>query len=459
MLINISPKIVMKRLLQTSITLFKLLPIVILIHCGEKSVVEPIQEPTVNTQDVENIIMYEINIRAFSNEGTFQGIVNRLDSIKTLSINVIWLMPIYPIGKINTVNSPYCVKNYTEVNPEFGTLENFKTLVQEAHKRNISVIIDWVANHTSWDNPWIQNKSWYSQDASGNIIHPPGTNWQDVADLNFDNQEMRNEMIKSMKYWVLNADVDGFRCDAADFVPFDFWKQAIIELLNIEGKNLILLAEGSRTDHFTAGFQMNYSWDFYTTIKNVFRDNYSASYIFSTHYSEYNNIPSGKYKLRFTTNHDESAWDATPMTLFNGKKGALAASVITIFIGGVPLIYGSQEVGVSNTIPFFSRAPIDWSLNPDMLYTYRGLLSLYSNFDVLRKGTLERLDAVNVLAFKKVIPEKEFLIIVNVRNYNVTYTPPATLTNTTWKNAFDSTSVEIKTTVALDPYSYLILTK
>ncbi len=459
MRINIFTKIFVHKLLTSSIILLKILPLALLIQCTDKSVVEPTQGPAENTPNVENIILYEINIRAFSNEGTFQGIVNRLDSIKALSVNTIWFMPIHPIGQINTVNSPYCVKNFTEVNSEFGTMENFKTLVQEAHKRNIKVIIDWVANHTSWDNPWIQNKSWFTQDASGNIIHPPGTNWQDVADLNFDNQEMRNEMIKSMKYWVLNADVDGFRCDAADFVPYDFWKQAISELSKIEGKSLILLAEGARSDHFTAGFQMNYSWDFYTTIKNVFRDSYSASYLFSTHYEEYNNIPSGKHKLRFTTNHDESAWDATPITIFNGKKGALAASVITIYLGGVPLIYGSQEVGVSNTIPFFTRQPINWSLNPDMLKTYKELLSVYNNFDALRKGSIEKFDAVNVLAFKKIFQEKEILVLVNVRNNNVAYTTPTALANTMWKNAFDSSAVEITSTVALEPYSYLILTK
>jgi len=302
----------------------------------------------------ENIVMYEVNIRAFSNSGTFQGVIDRLDSIKALGINTIWLMPIHPIGVTNTVNSPYCVKNYTEVNPEFGSFNDFTTLVTDAHEKGISVIIDWVANHTAWDNPWISNKTWYTQDNSGNIIHPAGTNWQDVADLNYSNQEMRKAMIQSMKYWIENADIDGFRCDAADFVPFDFWKQ-VIDSLETLNRQLILLAEGSRSDHFNAGFQMNYSWDFYNSLKNVFCDDYSAMTLFYTNNSEYNNIPAGKHKLRFTTNHDESAWDETPMTLFNGKNGALAASVITIYLGGVPLIYGSQEVGVTETISFFEK--------------------------------------------------------------------------------------------------------
>ncbi|NWF90555.1 MAG: alpha-glucosidase C-terminal domain-containing protein [Ignavibacteriaceae bacterium] len=449
----------MKKFYNVLSALSKILLFVLLVHCCKDNVVNTPQVPAVSSIDVKNIIMYEINIRAFSSEGTFQGIIDRLDSIKALSINTIWLMPIHPIGKINTVNSPYCVKNYTEVNPEFGNLDNFKTLIQEAHNRGIKVIIDWVANHTSWDNPWIQNKSWYTQDGSGNIIHPAGTNWQDVADLNYDNADMKAEMIKSMKYWVIDVGVDGFRCDAADFVPYEFWKQAIEELSKIEGKSLIFLAEGSRTDHFTAGFQMNYSWDFYSTIKNVFKNGYAANYLFSTHSAEYQNIPSDKHKLRFTTNHDESAWDATPITIFNGKKGALAASVITIYLGGVPLIYSSQEVGVSSTISFFTRQPINWSLNPDMLAEYKKLLALYSNSDVLKRGSIEKFEAVNVLAFKKTYQQKEVLVLVNVRNSSSTFTTPASLANTTWKNVFDSSSVNIANTIQFEPYDYLILTK
>lgn len=446
-------------MLQKLILCIQVLCFTAFIQCGKETTVEAIQEPVLNVPDVENLIIYEINIRAFSSEGTFQGIIDRLDSIKALSINTIWLMPIHPIGQTKSINSPYCVKNYTEVNSEFGTMEDFKKLVNEAHSRKINVIIDWVANHTSWDNPWLQNKSWYTQDANGNIVSPPGTNWQDVADLNYNNQDMRAEMIKSMKYWITNADIDGFRCDAADYVPFDFWKQAINELQKIEGKSLIFLAEGNRTDHFTAGFQMNYGWDFYNTIKNVFRNSYSASYIFSVNSSEYNNIPAGKHKLRFTTNHDESAWDATPVTLFNGKKGALAASLIAIYLGGVPLIYSSQEVGISGTIPFFTRQPIDWTLNPDMLIAYKDLLALYNNSDALKRGKLESFDAANAAVFKKSLNEKEFLIVVNVRNNNFLYTVPNALANTNWINALDSSLVSIASSIQLEPYSYLILTK
>jgi glycosidase len=407
----------------------------------------------------EDIVMYEVNLRALSQTGDIKGVTGRLDEIKALGINVIWLMPIYPIGQINTVNSPYCVRNYKEVNPEFGSMSDFKELVNKAHDKDIAVVLDWVANHTSWDNPWIVNKDWYTQDGNGNIISPPGTNWADVADLNYANQAMRQNMIEAMEYWVTTTDIDGFRCDAADMIPFDFWQQAITALDSANEKGLIMLAEGARVDHFTAGFQMNYSWNFYNKIKEVFRQNTAASGLFAVHNAEYAGLPIGKQKLRFTTNHDESAWDATPMVLFNGEKGALAASVITIYLGGIPLIYGSQEVGVEQTVPFFSDQPINWSLHPEMLQAYKDILHLHNNSDALKKGSLVTYPDQDVVAFRRIYEQKEVLVFVNTRNDSKTYNVPAELVNSAWINAFDSSNVTLSASVDLGAYEYKVLTK
>ena len=183
---------------------------IILISCkeGENPLVEsPVTQDTTtvygtpfqNVPAIEDIVMYEVNERAFSTAGNLQGVTIRLDSIKALGINVIWLMPIHPIGEINSVNSPYCVKNYLAVNSEFGTLTDLRMLVEEAHNRNIAVILDWVANHTAWDNPWIDSTNWYTKDGNGNIISPAGTNWADVADLNYNSKNMRLAMIEAMK--------------------------------------------------------------------------------------------------------------------------------------------------------------------------------------------------------------------------------------------------------------------
>jgi len=207
--------------------------------------------------------MYQVNIRTFSPEGNLQGVTKRLDAIQSLGANVIYLMPIYPLGEVRSVNSPYCIKDYSLVNEEFGTLDDLRTLVEEAHNRDMAVILDWVANHTSFDNVWVEeHRSWYMQDSGGNIINPPRQNWRDVAQLDFSNQEMRLEMIETMKDWVLKANVDGFRCDYSDGPPYDFWKQAIDTLRAIPNRKLLLMSEGRRSDHFKAGFDYNFGFSF-----------------------------------------------------------------------------------------------------------------------------------------------------------------------------------------------------
>ncbi len=410
---------------------------------------EPFDVP--NTED---LVMYEVNLRAFPG-GNIQGVIGKLDHIRDLGVNVVWLMPMHPIGGIKSVNSPYSVQDYKGVNPEFGDLEDLQLLVEEAHARGMAVILDWVANHTAWDNDWIDNKAWYTRDVRGQIIIPAGTNWQDVADLNFNNSSMKLAMIDAMKYWVLAANVDGFRCDAADFVPKSFWEEAIVALKAIPNRKLIYLAEGAREDHFDAGFEMNYSWDFYTTLKNVYNGQ-SAAAIFTTNTSEYSEIPTGGHKLRFTTNHDESAWDATPVTLFGGLEGSVSAFVIAAYLSGVPLIYGSQEIGVANTIPFFSNTTLTWTQNRDVLQAYSALMEYYTGSESLRHGTLTAYASTNVVAFKKQ-ELTEVLVLVNVRNSEQSWTVPTALQNTTWTNALEEEPYSLTTSATLEPYEYLVL--
>jgi hypothetical protein len=406
--------------------------------------------------ETEDVVMYEVNPRAFS-PASIQGVINKLDHIKSLGVNVIWLMPIFPIGTVNSVNSPYCVKNYREVNQEFGTLTTLRTLTDQAHQRGMAVILDWAANHTAWDNPWMKYPEWYTR-VNGVVIHPEGTNWQDVADLDFDSQDMRKAMISAMKYWVFDANIDGFRCDAADWVPFVFWKQAIDSMNAIPGRDIIMLAEGARSDHFAAGFQMNYSWDFYGKLKSVFSGQ-PASGLSATHTSEYSSIPAGKHKLRFTTNHDESAWDATPMTLFNGKQGALAASVIATFMGGVPMIYGSQEVGRLETLPFFTNSPVNWAQNPDMLTEYQKIMTFYSGSEPAKTGTLVSYPNNDISAFIRRTESEELACLVNVRNSAVTYTLPAAIGTQVWENVLTGSVMGEDDSIVLEAYGYLILTR
>lgn len=414
--------------------------------------------PFADLPATEDIIMYEVNLRAFSSTGNLRGVINKISHLKSLGVNVIWLMPIYPDGEVNSVNSPYCIKDFKAVGSEYGTLTDLRELTDAAHAQGMAVILDWVANHTSWDNPWISNKSWYSQDGSGNIVHPPGTNWMDVADLNYSNTIMKDSMIDAMKFWVLEANTDGFRCDYADGVPYSFWKQAMDTLRAIPNRKLVMLAEGDRGDHFNAGFDLHFSWSFYGAVKSVF-DGQTASKLYDTHETEYSSVPSGKQTLRFTTNHDESAWDATPMTLFDGEQGALAASVVTVFMGGVPLLYTGQEVGRIATVPFFSNSTIDWNAHSGMLTSYQKILHIYSNSLAAHRGTVTDYSTADVSAFSREYLGEELFVIVNCRQNDVTYSLSTDIQNTVWINSMDQSEVNLGTNIQLSSREFVILSR
>lgn len=451
--------------LSRLLSLIFLFTILVLSTCKKEDPTPPDEEiipytqygvPFENVPETSDVIMYEVNLRAFSQSGDLQGVIDRLDELRALNVNVIWLMPIHPIGEVNSVNSPYSVKDYKAVSEEYGTLADLRTLTDEAHARGIAVIMDWIANHTAWDNPWIENKIWYTQDASGNIIHPEGTNWLDVADLNYQNTVMKEAMIDAMLYWVMEANVDGYRCDYADGVPYTFWREAILDLESKTERDLMFLAEGTRDDHFTAGFDMTYGWDFYGAVKNVFNGS-SAGNLYLTHNNEYLNTPFGKHILRFTTNHDESAWDKTPMVLFNGKEGAIAASVMTTFMGGVPLIYTGQEVGRTSNVPFFSNSPINWEANPNMLQTYKDILGFYNGSQVAKLGNNVHFSDMDVVCFKKIFGIEELLVMVNARNEQLTFSIPEALQNTSWENVLSGEPVSLGAAMDFQKYEFLIL--
>ena len=415
--------------------------------------------PYENIPATEDIVMYEVNIRAFSPEGDLNGVRARLDEIRALGVNVIWLMPIHPIGQERSVNSPYSVRDYYAVGAEYGSLEDLRRLTTEAHARDMAVILDWVANHTAWDHPWIgENPHWYMRDGSGNIQHPAGTNWYDVAELNFSNPDMRLAMIDAMTYWVLEANVDGYRCDYADGVPFDFWRQAWDSLSAIPGRRLIAFAEGARIDHFAAGFELNFGWAWYDELKRVFAGQ-PATRLTTTHNNQYAQIPEGKHQLRFTTNHDESAWDQTPMVIFNGRQGAMAAFVVTTFMGGVPLIYSSQETGRVENLPFFSNVPINWNANPGIQNEYRQIMQAYNSSQAAKQQDITSYSSTDLVCFSKSSMQEQLLVITNVRNFTRSFPVPEEFSNTTWTNSLTGETITLDAPLELSPYQYLILQK
>ena len=382
-----------------------------------------------------DVVMYQVNPRNFAPEDSFNAFATHLDSVKTLGANVLWFMPIYEIGALKSVNSPYSIKDYRSVNPEFGTLEDFKNLVSESHKRGVIVIIDWVANHTSWDSQWIyDHPEWYTHDEAGEIISPEGTGWNDVADLDFSNPAMCQEMIDAMKFWVEEIGVDGFRCDAADYVPYEFWEDCLKQLRAIEGKELLMLAEGQRKDHFDAGFDMNYAWGWLSSLRRVYNGNtfnrqaaggpgqgrrgggpVPVSSLFEADSLEYAGLPDGRVKLRFTTNHDECV-KMSPIREFFSPEGSMAAFVATAFIHGGVLVYGSQEVGYPGKINFFNYVEIDWTANSQMYKEYCDLMKVYNTQPALRKGSVVPYPDDNVLVFERVYGDDKVLVVINMRD-------------------------------------------
>ncbi len=412
-----------------------------------------------NVPDRQDAVIYQVNMRPFSLQGNFAGVLARMDSIKALGVNVVYLMPVYPVGITNSVNSPYCVRDYKAVNSKFGSISELRAIVDAAHSKNMAVIFDWVANHTSWDNPWITlHKDWYLQNTSGTIISPPGTGWNDVAQLNFSNNNMRLAMIKAMKYWIYTANIDGFRCDYTDGPPFDFWKQAIDTLRNISSHKLLLMAEGNRSSNFTAGFDFNFGFTYYGQLKNVYNNNKSAQLTDSLNNVEYLNASNGQQVVRYLTNHDVNGSDGTALDLFGGKKGSMAAFVTVAYMKSVPMIYNGQEVATPFRLTFpFTLTKIDWNINPDVTAEYKKVIAFRNLSAAVRRGLLTTYSNQNICAFTKELAGEKVLVIINVRNSTINYSLPAAFVNSTWADVINGGTLALGTHLTLQPYGYYIL--
>lgn len=418
--------------------------------------------PFNNVPDKRDVTIYQVNIRAFSKEGNFKGVLSRMDSIKALGINVIYLMPVNPVGVLKSSNSPYCIKDYQAVNSEFGTLDDLRALVADAHSKNMAVILDWVANHTSWDNVWIKNKSWYQQDSAGNIIIPPNTGYYpDVAQLNFKNADMRLAMIKAMKYWVFAANVDGFRCDYTDGPPIDFWKQALDTLRNISAHKLLMFSEGRRSDlFFKVGFDYNYGFRVFDRLKDIYRNSYSVRSIDSLNVIDYKGASDGQCIVRYLSNHDVNGSDGTPLELFGGEKGSMAAFVVVAFMKSVPMIYDGQEVGTPYRLVFpFTSKKIDWTINPAITAEYKKVIAFRNSSNAIRRGDLMSYTTDDVCAFTKTLGKEEVFVISNLRDKTIDYALPENLKNSSWTDAMNGDKQTLTGSITLPPYSYYVFKK
>ncbi len=332
-------------------------------------------------------VIYQLNTRQFTREGTLRAAQAQLPRLAQLGVGIVWLMPIHPIGEKNrkgTLGSPYSVRDYRAVNPELGTLDDLKAFVAEAHRLKLRVILDWVANHTAWDNALVtQHPDWYIRDWKGDFQPTPWWDWSDIIDLDYTKPALRKYMTEAMAYWVREADIDGYRCDVAGFVPLDFWNNVRRELDAVKPGNVFLLAEWEERDLHAHAFDMSYAWSWHEAVRDIVQGKASMDKLFVYYSWNESAWPKDALRMTYTSNHDANAWEATDREAFGD---ALEAATVLSFVGeGMPLIYSGQEAGNRKRLKFFERDPIEWKSDP-MADLYARLIALRHATPALRNG-------------------------------------------------------------------------
>jgi len=374
---------------------------------------------------LRNGVLYEIFPRNFSASGDFNGITARLDELKDLGVDVLWLMPIHPLGeklKKGTIGSPYCVRDFYAVNPDYGTTNDFKRLVTEAHARGMKVVMDIVAGHTAWDSVMMEHPEFYKKDASGKI-HPPYPDWTDVAELDYANKDLRRYMTDMMTYWLRDFGVDGFRCDTAFTVPVDFWEAARAELEKVNPQVAIITDSGAKPALLSRAFDMDYGGNMFETVDEVMGGTQPASFIRDSWEHTQEQFAKGALHLRYTDHHNMPR-----ATVRYGVNGALAAQVLMLTLDGVPLFYNGMEVGDATEScdpALFEKMPVFWhpAGRPPLRDIYRDLIKLHKQSGAFTGSDVVWLDNSapdEVLSFLRRDGKDEYLVLINISSRRVT---------------------------------------
>jgi len=371
--------------------------------------------------------IYEVNIRQYTREGTFRAFERHLPRLRRMGVDILWIMPINPISqkmRKGKLGSYYAVSDYLAVNPEYGTLEDFRHLVSEAHRLGFKVILDWVANHTGWDNVWVKaHPDWYLRNAKGELegYHYQDLSdqheevWADVIGLDYGKSEVRAGMIDAMRYWLKAADIDGFRCDVAWTLPVAFWDKARAELEQI--KPVFMLAEADTEAMNLRAFDMTYNWTLYHLLIKVAKGQADARDLAALYTHPQRIYPKGAYRMNFLSDHDENSWNGTDEELYGKARQAMA--VIAATLPGMPLIYGGEEAGLNHRLAFFDKDEIDWSHLSGAAF-YARLLALKHGHPALtseqRPGNLQLLETGDdkVFAYRRVLGRDHVTVVVNL---------------------------------------------
>ena len=385
------------------------------LSCGPSAVNEPTSTSLSVGQGIQgdrlshpewskNATIYEVNVRQHTAAGTFNAFAEDLPRLKALGVDILWLMPIHPIGDLNrkggenannymvepgssSLGSPYSAQDYLAVNPDFGDLEDLRALVRDAHDLGMRVILDWVANHTAFDSHWTEeHRSFFLLDEAGNLQPPTGTDWWDVTQLDWEhgqNNGLYDAMAQAMEYWVAEADVDGFRCDVAEKVPTAFWDKVRRQLERIK-PDVFMLAEAEVSEHHERAFDMSYAWHMHHVMNQVARKEWSADSIRSAVDRDLELFGQEAYRMMFVTNHDENSWNGTIEERMGENGDAMAVLAGTLM--GMPLVYSGQEAGNPKRLRFFEKDTIDWTA-PAKVALYTMINDLHHSQEALWNGS------------------------------------------------------------------------
>ena len=417
----------------------------------EYSVLPPVPEQKPIT-DANQVVIYECNERLFAEAEAFKAIEAYIPTLVDMGVNVLWLMPIHPIGADSkAVGSPYCVKDYTAINPAFGTMDDLKHLVNTAHEHQMRVMLDWIANHTSWDNRWVTaHPDWYQPAQTADEKQ-----WADVTFLNYDMQVVCDTMQACMLYWVNEAGIDGFRCDYAQGVPLSFWKSTI-SAIRAKKSDALMLAETSDVAHYDAGFDLLYSWSYMYAVEGLYSGSGTFGSLLSAHTSEYNSTPEDKDRMRYVTTHDESA-TAGPGTFYHSPQGELSAFCLTAFLSGVPMIYSSQELGNMNAINFFNYNIMDFKAENDTRTALKQLMKVYHETAHLRGGSRITGSLNTKVHYIEYSDEQETMIVIcNTSGKKQDVKLPMKHQGHEMSDLLTGASVSLETIITLAPYEYKI---
>jgi len=434
---------------------------------AKKEELKPFVSEVIHPEWTKDAVIYEVNIRQYTPEGTFKAFSSHLPRLKELGVDILWLMPINPIGVKNRkepLGSYYSVKDYKDVNPEFGTLEDFKKMIDAAHEMGFHVIMDWVPNHSSWDNKLTEeHPDWYVKDSTGSFIPPIGFDWTDVIQFDWSKTELHDYMIGALRFWV-DMGVDGFRVDHPHKTPYEFWERARAELEKT--RPVFMLAENEeQTDFMKRGFDMSYAWELHHLMNRIAKGRDSVRMLGKYYRKEWSVFPENVYRMVFLDNHDENSWNGT----INSRMGdaQLPFAVFSFTTRGVPLLYNGQEVCLNKSLKFFTRDTIKWD-TCKLTGFYRDLIKMKKENKALWNGEFGgKMDTIptnkpyKVFAYYREKDDNRLVIFLNLRKKEVKIKPDLENLRGEYTEYFTRSRVNLPFTdsLKLEPYGYRIYIK